>query len=45
MESDRVYKIPVTEEDKSGTVLTGLGDTYSIATRAIVDPGVKLSKN
>ena len=45
MESGRVYKIPVAGEDESGKVLTGLGDTYSIASRVIVDPGVKLSKD
>ena len=45
MESGRVYKISVTVEDESGTVLTGLGDTYSIAPGAIVDPGANLSKD
>ena len=45
LESGKVYRISVTGKDESGTPLTGLGDTYSFATRATVDLDVKLSKN
>ena len=45
MEAGRVYKISVTEEDESGTLLTGLVNTCSIVHGPNVDPGVKLSEN
>ena len=44
VESGKVYTISVTGKDKSGSVLTGLGETYSFAPRAIVDLDAKLSK-
>ena len=45
VKSGKVYKISVTGKDESGALLTGLGDTYSFAPRAIVDLDVELSKD
>jgi hypothetical protein len=45
LEAGKVYKISVTGKDESGTLLTGLGDTYSFAPRAIVDLDVDLGKD
>lgn len=45
LESGKVYRISVTGKDESGTQVSGLGETYSFAPRAIVDLDVKLGKN